>query len=507
MMRKTLPFVFVPSILALLAGCGSNSHHTVICSCPVTYAPVSITMTDDPPAGVSVLFFQVSLTNATLTPASSTGNPVSLLSNNTPIQVDVTQLQALSAFLGTMNAQPGTYSSLSLTFASPQLVIYNQSDTSLGSSCAVGSICQLTPSFDDNSATQTFTSSPFPLTLSNNSPISLLIDFHLNNVIQSDLSVNLGVSNGVTVSELPSSPAVPQFGFVTGTVLGTTPSLSQFTMQTQWGGTFTVGTTSSTTFNNFPSSVCAAAGFACLAQGQVVEAQISNFTGFSNVTASQVAYVQTANTQTVQGTIINVIPSATDIAGAPPMGFEMILHANPTNVTGFPLGGQALVCLPANTTYSVDAGGFTMPSGASFTSGNNLTVGQTVTVTAQPGSLNNPCLSGPPGSGVISFVASTIELEPSQMTGSITAIDSGTTSFTLGTGSLFFAPWPLPPGISSYNVLATSQTTFMGFDPDSFSGLATQDIVSVNGWVFQTETSASPTIAAQSVVMRPSGTF
>ena len=90
-------------------------------------------MTDDPTSGVSVLFFQVSLTSATLTPAAGSGSTslVSLVEN--PIQIDVTQLQALSAFLANENVPAGTYSSLSLTFANPQLVIFNSSDASLGS--------------------------------------------------------------------------------------------------------------------------------------------------------------------------------------------------------------------------------------------------------------------------------------------------------------------------------------------------------------------------------------
>ncbi|MGA9063552.1 MAG: hypothetical protein WB341_18055 [Terracidiphilus sp.] len=50
-----------------------------------------------------------------------------------------------------------------------------------------------------------------------------------------------------------------------------------------------------------------------------------------------------------------------------------------------------------------------------------------------------------------------------------------------------------------------SQTNYTGFSPDSFSGLATNDFVSVNGWLLPPATSGgSPTIAAQSVVSRPS---
>jgi len=115
-MRKLFAFFFALAIVAfLLAGCGSNSSSTGTCpcptggncNCPATVAPVSISMTDDPPAGVSVLFFRVSLTNASLTPASSSTSPVSLLPYNTPVQIDVTQLQALSAFLSTASVPAG----------------------------------------------------------------------------------------------------------------------------------------------------------------------------------------------------------------------------------------------------------------------------------------------------------------------------------------------------------------------------------------------------------------
>lgn len=253
-MRKSLSVLFVAAtMLALLAGCGNTTNPSTVTS----GVPVSLSMTDDPPAGVQVLFFQVSLTAASLTPAS--GSPVSLLSNNTPIQIDVTQLQALSAFLSTANVAAGTYNSLSLTFASPELVIFNQSDTSIASTCAVGTVCQLTPTIDD-SATVSFSSAPFPVTVSSTTPLGFLVDFHLNTVIQSDLSVNLGVTDGISVAELPSTPSHPQFGSITGEVESVSASNNQFTILTAWGRTFTVDTGSSTTFSDFPTSACTTAG-------------------------------------------------------------------------------------------------------------------------------------------------------------------------------------------------------------------------------------------------------
>jgi hypothetical protein len=472
-------------------------------------------MTDDPPAGVSVLFFQVSLTNATLTP--TTGSPVSLLSNNTPIQIDVTQLQALSAFLNTANVTAGTYSGLSLTFANPLLVVYNQSDASLGSSCAVGSVCQLTPAFDGTSATQTFTSSPFPVTVSTTSPLGFLIDFHLNTVIQSDLSVNLAATNGVTISELPPAPTSAQFGFVTGTVLVAVPSNGEIELALPWGGSLYVDATSSTAFNNFPSSACTTPSIACVQQGQIVQVQISSNVATGLPTVSQVTYVQQASAQTVEGTIVRIPPLPL------PAGetiIDLILHQNPTASTSSPIGAMASVAVwapgsgsnPA-TTFSIDNNGFTIPSGYTFASSNDLTVGQTVKVTVTPGTLTNtgagpgPSAWGPPTS--ISVTASAVELEPSQVTGAITAIDSSTTSFTLGVGSgPFFAPWPLPNATGfSFNVLTTGQTAYTGFNPDNFSGLATNDFVSVNGWLFPPATTGPPTIVAQSVLLRPSPAF
>jgi Domain of unknown function (DUF4382) len=513
-MPKSLPFIFVPALFTfLLSGCGSNSN-TITCNCPALVAPVSLSMTDDPPAGVSVLFFQVSLTAATLTPA--TGTPVSLLSDNTPIQIDVTQLQALSAFLNSVNVGPGTYTGLNLTFSNPQLVIFNQSDTSLGSSCAVGTVCQLTPALD-NGSSLSFTTAPFPVTTTPNTPLGFLIDFHLNTVIQSDLSVNLSAANGVTISELPAAPTSPQFGFITGTVLGVTPSLNQFLLQTPWGqySPFTIGTNSSTTFNNF-SSACTIPGLSCLAQGQIVQVQISGVASFGNLTASSVTYVQAANTQTVEGTIV-AIPPLPLPAGETVI--DLILHQNPTASASLPLGGMAQVVVwgPGSgsntpTTFSIDNNGFIIPSGLTFTGAANLFVGQTVQATVTPGTLSNtgstptPGLFGPPFS--VSFTASALALQPSQLTGTITATDSGTTSFTLGSGGQFFAPWPMTsPNAVSFNVLTSGQTSYAGFNPDSFSGLATNDFVSVNGWLFPPATTGPPTVVAQSVLMRPSAAF
>lgn len=507
-MRKSFFVASVPVVLlALLTGCGNTSNPSTVTTPPTANSvPVSLTMTDDPPAGVDVLFFQVSLTDATLTPA--TGSAVSLLSNNTPIQIDVTQLQALSAFLSTANVPAGTYNSLSLTFANPQLVIFNQSDTAIAGTCKVGTVCQLTPAIA--SATQSFSSSPFPITVSSGSPLGLLVDFRLNKVVQTDLSVDLSVANGVSVKTLPSVPMHPEFGYVTGQVETVTASSNQFTMLTKWGRTFTVNASSSTTFSNFPASACSAAGIGCVAQGQIVRVHVTDVASAGVLDASDVSYVQAVGTQTVEGTILGVqAPSAASGTYA----VKMILHREPMATSGLPLGGIATVTIDNAATWSIDNNGFTLPSGLSFSGPSSLSIGQNIQVVVEPGTLAST--SSGPGMGMwgtppgITFTTNTVQLEPSQLTAMVTAIDSGNQSFSLGI-NLAFVPWMTSNVTATlFNVETTAQTTYDGFGTDSFSGLATNDWVSVSGFVFPAASGLGnpPQLVAQKVKQRANGWF
>lgn len=509
-MRKIAFLLFVSTMSLMLVSCaGDNAAQTPPVVPLEPGYPVSLTMTDDPPAGVNVLFFQVTLTAATLTQQSD-GGPVPLIT--TPIQIDVTQLQALSAFLGTVNTGAGVYTGLNLTFSNPNLVIFNASDAGLGSTCAIGAVCQLTPAM--STASVSLTSAPFPVTLAANSSLGLLVDFHLNTVIQPDLSVNLGAANGITVSQLPATPVgPPQFGYLRGTVQALQADQNTFTLQTAWGGTFGVTTTNSTAYNDFPGSACTAASFSCLAVGQAVQVQVGSVDPSTGITAAQVTYLQPSNAQSAEGTVLFALPPVTTIANAP-WTVEMILQWDPMNATTLPLGALAAVQVDPAATFSIDANGFTMPSGLSFAKVSDLYVGQTVQVAIEPGTLATGGAApvtggwGPPPS--VSFTTNSIALEPTQMSGSITSLGaSGAGSFALGL-NLAFAPFPLT-GLTTAtlaNVQTTSQTTYQGFTPDDFTGMAVNQFVSVNGWVFAPSSlSGPPTLAAETVVLQPNTAF
>ena len=175
-------------------------------------------------------------------------------------------------------------------------------------------MCQLTPTA--TSLTLTFSSAPFPVTLAANSPLAFQLDIHLNTVIQPDLSVNLGATNGVTISQLPHTSVggahlrPRQFDrddpkrHRCGVRDSTCASSDYFTLQTGDGRTFTIDVNSSTTYN-YPSTVCSTDNFACLATGQIVNVALSLQTD-GTLLASQVNYVQPAGQMVVVGNIVGL---------------------------------------------------------------------------------------------------------------------------------------------------------------------------------------------------------
>jgi hypothetical protein len=235
--------------------------------------------------------------------------------------------------------------------------------------------------------------------------------------------------------------------------------------------------------------------------------------------ASQVTYLQAAGQQTVEGTIVDVLPPPPTVAGTAGLWtIKLILHRNPTNNSGLPLGGEASVSIASNATYSIDANGFTIPSGLTFTGGANLGVGQTVQVNVVSGSLGPVTSPMPMVAGewsaprLLAFTTSTVELEPGQITGTVSGL--GSASFTLsGFPSICFGPRIAANATSLQSMVeTTSQTTYQGFSMDSFSGLANGDVVSVSGWLFPQNGVVNPavgppTVLAEAISLHSDGWF
>jgi hypothetical protein len=325
-----------------------------------------------------------------------------------------------------------------------------------------------------------------------------MLDIHLNTVIQSDLSVNLAATNGVTLSQ-SSSPVTGQPISAPGQLMGTVQSLgaNQFTLQTADGRTFTVYVNSSTTYDIPPTAFCggvceiACQGLGCLIRGDVVKVEVS-LQPDGTLLASEVDYLQSPGQQVVEGTIVglSVSPDGTIM--------DLILQVVPpiSTSSALPLGAHASVTVPTSgVTYAIDWGSFTPPSDSNLGPFAGLLVGQEVLVavqgsvtTASGSGTNSTGGSNPVGPAPISFTTNSITLEPTEITGQISSIDASGLDFSITTFPSFFIPTELPWGTPTLasgwiTVDTTAQTTYEGLIQNSFSGLTANDLVSVEGWL------------------------
>ena len=176
-------------------------------------APMFLTFHDTPPAGITVTSFEVTVTGAVLQP----GN-VSLLS--APQTIELTQLQTNSAFLSTTKVPLATYTSLTITYASPQFTFLNNSGvqvTAGGQPCAAGASC-VVASPTASPLTLTLSSPSFPSVVVGATNQTLLeVDVNLNNIIQNNFSLNFGTSatggsGAVTVTQFTGTAGTTAIG-------------------------------------------------------------------------------------------------------------------------------------------------------------------------------------------------------------------------------------------------------------------------------------------------------
>src|SRR5262249_44198105 len=147
---------------------------------------------DAPPAGITVLSFEVTMNSAVLNP----GN-VQLIT--APQRIEVKQLEAESAFLATVNAPAGTYQSITVNLTNPELTILNQSGAAIDN-CANNEVCHVEPAAAGN---VTFSGPPFPLMLAANTPAAFQVDVNVDNLISNTLTLDFTASGAVTLAQLP----------------------------------------------------------------------------------------------------------------------------------------------------------------------------------------------------------------------------------------------------------------------------------------------------------------
>ena len=473
-MSRKLSIAFTLAIAALLASCGGSNMSTMPAANSV---PMTLTIGDTPPSGVAVLFFEASITGASLQPSDTSKPAVPVLTS--PVEIEFGHLQTDTAFLSLSNVAPDTYSSLNLTFGNAMLTILNHSGAAIGS-CANDSVCQLTPSFNPSSAT--ISSAPFPVTISANSVIGMRLDFDLNASVQSDLTIDPTVKM-VRLTQRHDSDEkeeMDDIDEVEGVVTAT--GSNQFTLMNRRSGqSFTINVDSNTVFEDFDRSGCTAspADFSCVKTGQVLDADLSE-NGMGTMLAKRVEFEEDASKEAIKGTITKV-DSATQ--------FEMVVFKEEPDVNGISEGAPVTVTIQPGAIFQVgreelgEDGGFSF-FGLSFASGADLMVGQDVQV--RPGAIST---SG----GVTTVTTDLVRLWPSQVSGQVASIDTSNGTFTLtGLSPLFTGA---TPPVTSIKVVTLSEMEFMNASDSGSATLTVGSTVSVKGLLFNT--TGTPTLVTR----------
>ena len=456
----------------MLAGCGGSMSAPAMGPGPQA-ALVSVSLTDAPPAGVTVFTFEVTVTGATLNPGSA-----NLLAGKSPVRIEIKRLETENAFLSTANIPSGNYTSLNLTFSNPELTFRNDTGTTLAG-CASGSVCEIKPSgaltttvngqFNSMSGTQT----------------GMLVDLNLANLITPSLGVDFSTATAVTATQQTKDGEgeLEDLDDLNGVVAN--PSSSQFTLQTADMGNITVGIDSNTQFDGF--NACTAANATCVQSGQSVEVDLMLLAsgGFLAKKVELQDDAQEAADDELEG-IISKIDG--------PSQFEMVVNDELRAVANVSVGDPVTVMLTTSgggTSFQVDANGLNVPStlqqafeGATDTS--QLFPGQTVQVRKR-------AMTGGPAPAAITITTDRVRLRDTSFTATVSGAPVGNNFNVGGLPGLFTAA-----GISQIQVQTSSQTNFDNVS--GVSGLADGSTVSLRGLLFKS--TPNPVLIADKVRKR-----
>jgi hypothetical protein len=473
-MRSHVSFVLVLTSCVLLLACNSSMNRS---ASSVGGVPMTLTIGDTPPAGVAVLFFEASITGASLQPSDSKKPAVSVMT--TPVEVEFGHLQTDTAFLNLGNVAPDTYQSLTLTFGNAMMTIVNHSGTAIGS-CSDNSVCELTPNFNPSMAT--LSTAPFPITITQNSVVGIRLDFNVDSSVQSDLSINptVTIKKFTQRQDSDDKEEMERLDEVDGKV--TAIGSNQFTLMNERSGqSFTISVDNTSVFEDFDRAGCTASpeDLSCVQAGQIVDVDLSE-NGMGTMLAKRVEFEENAQQMAIKGTITSV-DSTTQ--------FHMVVFNEEPAMTGISEGSSVVVTIQPNAMFQVgreemsEDGGFSI-SGLSFASGADLLVGQDVQI--RPGTVSS---SG--GTNTVS--TDLVRLWPSQVTGQVGNVNTDNGTFILtGLSPLFTGA---TPPITTISVVTLSGIDFMDFP--GLGSLSNGSTVSVRGLLFNTP--GTPTLVTRTM--------
>ena len=427
---------------------------------------LSVTVTDTPPMGVTVLSFEVSVTGATLNPGG-----VDLLAGRGPVRIEVEELETESAFLNTAGVNPGTYTSLNLTFANPELTFKNGAIMTLAG-CAPGAVCQIKPTGTLTSVVN-FPSPGLVVhgttgTSGQNSQgddneqtaMGIKLDLDVNTIVSAAMGVDFSQAGAVTVKQL-AREAEGEFDDVNGlegAVQNVNSTNMTFTLHTT-NGDFSITTNGNTQFD-FDN--CSADNFSCLQNNVVVDVDVLMMPG-GIFLAKEISFEDNAEDDELEGVVFKIDDA---------MHFEMVVLDELRSVNNINVGNPVVVTL-SNPSFQVSVEDLNPPSTLltvfqNATDTSQLSTGQTVEVR-----LTAPANPGPP----VMVTSDRVRLRMTQFTASVSGTPAPPSFMVGNLPSLLTGA-----GITTIQVHTSSATDFDNIA--GVSGLSNMDTVSVRGLLF-----------------------
>jgi hypothetical protein len=431
-------------------------------------SPLSITLSDAPPAGVSVLSFEVNITGALLQP--TVGTDVSLLPGGRSVEIEVKKLETEAAVLSTINAPAGTYKGLQLTLADPSVTVFNGSPTDLGT-CKANTTCRFNPVV---AGPITYSAAPFPLTLVIGTPVGLKIDILLDKIIAADLSVSLNDPSDITVTELAAvpmngPPAKLEDNEFAGMIASLDAANVNFVVHNSISGmSESIHAGANTKFEDFDEHGCLSNNFSCLSTSQIVEVE-TTLESDGSILANEVKLEESRGAKSVEGTLVSA-------SGNPPAQFQLVVLDVEPDIAGLTLVDPLLVVFPSAATFDIGLGRLAVPADAAFAGPTDLIPGQDIQI--EPGAIT----PGPP----ISTSTSHGTLRTSQFTATVSAVNGSAITVTY---------LPAVFGVSTVTVQTSSTTEFE--DLLGPSSLPNGSLISVRGLLFKT--ASGPVVVAAKV--------
>lgn len=471
-MKNRLGLPILVTLLALtltaFSGCGSSNGSSTSSSASSglssSLSPVSLSMTDAPPPGVTIFSFEVTLNSAVLNPGS-----IDLLVGKGPLDIEVKRLETETALINTANVPAGTYTSVQLTFANPRLTFRNDTGATLAG-CAPTNVCEAVK--PTGSLTTIINLPAGGGALSSGTPAGFIVDVNLASLFNADMTLDFGNAQAATLQRVPLSSVptgqVEKLEEVEGIVANKNTTTNHFTLQTPSRGNLDVAVNSTTRFDDCSANTLAA----CIQNDQAVEVDLGLMAG--GVLYARKIDVEDNATDAVDDGIEGFIYQIDDATHFRMVTVDFLRGKDPSIFRGRRLD----VKLRNGTQFQVGTGALTLPSDiltakTAFQSAidtSQLQIGQHVQVRFRL--LRQPDVSEP--AGLLVLETDRVRLTQTRFTATV-ALVSGTTFTVNG----------LPPVFGNGASIQVETSTDTEFEnATGVSDLTAGNQVSLRGFLF-----------------------